>query len=138
MKHCSFRLNSLLIVVYCRPGNVCRDQDGEWKVKGLWTGRFDSAESAEKACRMMNGTKINGREVDVRIDRNAQSFYSSPTNTLPHSALTTVIFCFVLKTQLLHISMCPLFDSFVYIHYIVLLSLFCKPFLICQAVDLNK
>uniref|UniRef100_A0A672H5I4 Heterogeneous nuclear ribonucleoprotein M n=1 Tax=Salarias fasciatus TaxID=181472 RepID=A0A672H5I4_SALFA len=39
--------------------------------KGCGTVRFDSAESAEKACRMMNGTKINGREVDVRIDRNA-------------------------------------------------------------------
>ncbi|KAG7482348.1 myelin expression factor 2 isoform X2 [Solea senegalensis] len=41
------------------------------KSKGCGTVRFDSAESAEKACRMMNGTKINGREVDVRIDRNA-------------------------------------------------------------------
>lgn len=39
--------------------------------KGCGTVRFDSPESAEKACRMMNGTKINGREVDVRIDRNA-------------------------------------------------------------------
>ncbi|XP_034726465.1 myelin expression factor 2 isoform X2 [Etheostoma cragini] len=41
------------------------------KSKGCGTVRFDSPESAEKACRMMNGTKINGREVDVRIDRNA-------------------------------------------------------------------
>ncbi|KAF7666613.1 hypothetical protein LDENG_00099360 [Lucifuga dentata] len=41
------------------------------KSKGCGTVRFDSAESAEKACRMMNGTKINGREVDVRPDRNA-------------------------------------------------------------------
>nr|XP_019955108.1 PREDICTED: myelin expression factor 2 isoform X2 [Paralichthys olivaceus] len=41
------------------------------KSKGCGTVRFDSAESADKACRMMNGTKINGREVDVRIDRNA-------------------------------------------------------------------
>ncbi|XP_077568721.1 myelin expression factor 2 [Stigmatopora nigra] len=39
------------------------------KSKGCGTVRFDSEESAEKACRMMNGTKINGREVDVRIDR---------------------------------------------------------------------
>ncbi|KAM4744964.1 myelin expression factor 2 isoform 1-T1 [Anableps anableps] len=39
--------------------------------KGCGTVRFDSPETAEKACRMMNGTKINGREVDVRIDRNA-------------------------------------------------------------------
>ncbi|KAG7270037.1 hypothetical protein CRUP_036864 [Coryphaenoides rupestris] len=38
--------------------------------KGCGTVRFDSPESAEQACRMMNGTKINGREVDVRIDRN--------------------------------------------------------------------
>uniref|UniRef100_A0A673GMF0 RRM domain-containing protein n=1 Tax=Sinocyclocheilus rhinocerous TaxID=307959 RepID=A0A673GMF0_9TELE len=41
------------------------------KSKGCGTVRFDSPESAEKACLMMNGTKINGREVDVRIDRNA-------------------------------------------------------------------
>ncbi|XP_057696008.1 myelin expression factor 2 [Corythoichthys intestinalis] len=41
------------------------------KSKGCGTVRFDSQESAEKACRMMNGTKINGREVDVRIDRYA-------------------------------------------------------------------
>ncbi|XP_045065193.1 myelin expression factor 2 isoform X4 [Coregonus clupeaformis] len=41
------------------------------KSKGCGTVRFDSPESANQACRMMNGTKINGREVDVRIDRNA-------------------------------------------------------------------
>ncbi|KAL1007556.1 hypothetical protein UPYG_G00088320 [Umbra pygmaea] len=41
------------------------------KSKGCGTVRFDSPETANKACRMMNGTKINGREVDVRIDRNA-------------------------------------------------------------------
>ncbi|KAM3877436.1 myelin expression factor 2 [Diretmus argenteus] len=41
------------------------------KSKGCGTVRFDSPESAEQACRMMNGTKISGREVDVRIDRNA-------------------------------------------------------------------
>ncbi|KAM9816902.1 myelin expression factor 2 [Neosynchiropus ocellatus] len=41
------------------------------KSKGCGTVRFDCPESAEKACRMMNGTKINGREVDVRLDRNA-------------------------------------------------------------------
>ncbi|KPP77200.1 myelin expression factor 2-like, partial [Scleropages formosus] len=41
------------------------------KSKGCGTVRFDSPESAEQACRMMNGTKINGREIDVRIDRNA-------------------------------------------------------------------
>lgn len=39
--------------------------------KGCGTVRFDCAESAENACRLMNGTKISGREVDVRIDRNA-------------------------------------------------------------------
>uniref|UniRef100_A0AAY4E7V1 RRM domain-containing protein n=1 Tax=Denticeps clupeoides TaxID=299321 RepID=A0AAY4E7V1_9TELE len=39
------------------------------KSKGCGTVRFDCPESAEKACRLMNGTKINGREVDVRIDR---------------------------------------------------------------------
>lgn len=39
--------------------------------KGCGTVRFDCPESADNACRIMNGTKINGREVDVRIDRNA-------------------------------------------------------------------
>eukprot|EP00061_Rhincodon_typus_P018822 g48162.t1 len=34
------------------------------KSKGCGTVRFDSPEVAEKACRMMNGTKINGREID--------------------------------------------------------------------------
>ncbi|GCC25668.1 myelin expression factor 2 [Chiloscyllium punctatum] len=42
------------------------------KSKGCGTVRFDSPEAAEKACRMMNGTKINGREIDVRMDRNAR------------------------------------------------------------------
>ncbi|XP_061739861.1 myelin expression factor 2 [Nerophis ophidion] len=41
------------------------------KSKGCGTVRFDCPESAEKACRLMNFNKINGREVDVRIDRNA-------------------------------------------------------------------
>ncbi|XP_041030896.1 myelin expression factor 2 isoform X1 [Carcharodon carcharias] len=41
------------------------------KSKGCGTVRFDSPEAAEKACRMMNGTKISGREIDVRMDRNA-------------------------------------------------------------------
>ncbi|KAJ8249359.1 hypothetical protein GJAV_G00233930 [Gymnothorax javanicus] len=41
------------------------------KSKGCGTVRFDTPDSADQACRLMNGTKINGREVDVRIDRNA-------------------------------------------------------------------
>lgn len=41
------------------------------KSKGCGTVRYDSPETAEKACRLMNGIKINGREIDVRIDRNA-------------------------------------------------------------------
>ncbi|XP_078283653.1 myelin expression factor 2 [Rhinoraja longicauda] len=41
------------------------------KSKGCGTVRFDCPEVAEKACRLMNGTKINGREIDVRMDRNA-------------------------------------------------------------------
>ncbi|EHB11730.1 Myelin expression factor 2 [Heterocephalus glaber] len=41
------------------------------KSKGCGTVRFDSPESAEKACRIMNGIKISGREIDVRLDRNA-------------------------------------------------------------------
>ncbi|XP_026565385.1 myelin expression factor 2 isoform X3 [Pseudonaja textilis] len=39
------------------------------KSKGCGTVRFDSPESAEKACRIMNGIKISGREIDVRLDR---------------------------------------------------------------------
>ncbi|KAK1144303.1 myelin expression factor 2-like isoform X2 [Acipenser oxyrinchus oxyrinchus] len=34
--------------------------------KGCGTVRFDSPDSAENACRIMNGTRINGREVDVQ------------------------------------------------------------------------
>lgn len=41
------------------------------KSKGCGTVRFDAPETAEKACRLMNGIKINGREIDVRLDRNA-------------------------------------------------------------------
>ncbi|XP_053318527.1 myelin expression factor 2 isoform X2 [Spea bombifrons] len=41
------------------------------KSKGCGTVRFDLPETAEKACRLMNGIKINGREIDVRLDRNA-------------------------------------------------------------------
>nr|XP_033776275.1 myelin expression factor 2 isoform X2 [Geotrypetes seraphini] len=41
------------------------------KSKGCGTVRFDSPETAEKACRIMNGVKISGREIDVRLDRNA-------------------------------------------------------------------
>lgn len=37
---CGFRMHSLLIVVYCRPGDVRRDQDGEREVKGLWNGEI--------------------------------------------------------------------------------------------------
>ncbi|XP_072320835.1 myelin expression factor 2 [Eucyclogobius newberryi] len=37
--------------------------------KGSGTVRFDCPDGAEMAIRLMNGTKINGREVDVRIDR---------------------------------------------------------------------
>nr|XP_020645782.1 myelin expression factor 2 isoform X2 [Pogona vitticeps] len=39
------------------------------KSKGCGIVRFDSPESAEKACRIMNGIKISGREIDVRLDR---------------------------------------------------------------------
>ncbi|XP_044135568.1 myelin expression factor 2 isoform X1 [Bufo gargarizans] len=41
------------------------------KSKGCGTVRYDSPETAEKSCRLMNGIKINGREIDVRMDRNA-------------------------------------------------------------------
>ncbi|XP_028714338.1 myelin expression factor 2-like [Peromyscus leucopus] len=41
------------------------------KSKGCGTVRFESPESAEKTCRIMNGIKISGREIDVRLDRNA-------------------------------------------------------------------
>nr|XP_033812428.1 heterogeneous nuclear ribonucleoprotein M isoform X2 [Geotrypetes seraphini] len=41
------------------------------KSKGCGVVRFDSPQVAERACRMMNGIKVNGREIDVRMDRNA-------------------------------------------------------------------
>uniref|UniRef100_A0A8C5E742 RRM domain-containing protein n=1 Tax=Gouania willdenowi TaxID=441366 RepID=A0A8C5E742_GOUWI len=53
----------------CGPVMFAEIKMENGKSKGCGTVRFDSPESAEKACRMMNGTKINGREVDVRLDR---------------------------------------------------------------------
>eukprot|EP00079_Xenopus_tropicalis_P038252 XP_017952023.1 PREDICTED: heterogeneous nuclear ribonucleoprotein M isoform X4 [Xenopus tropicalis] len=41
------------------------------KSKGCGVVRFESPEVAERACRMMNGAKLGGREIDVRMDRNA-------------------------------------------------------------------
>lgn len=43
------------------------------KSKGCGVVKFESPEVAERACRMMNGMKLSGREIDVRIDRNALS-----------------------------------------------------------------
>ncbi|XP_078697944.1 myelin expression factor 2-like isoform X7 [Branchiostoma floridae x Branchiostoma belcheri] len=39
------------------------------KSKGCGTVRFDTPEGAQRACDMMNGIKLDGREIDVRIDR---------------------------------------------------------------------
>ncbi|KFP00655.1 Heterogeneous nuclear ribonucleoprotein M, partial [Calypte anna] len=41
------------------------------KSKGCGVVRFESPEVAERACRMMNGIQLRGREIDVRIDKNA-------------------------------------------------------------------
>uniref|UniRef100_A0A3B5KIA4 Heterogeneous nuclear ribonucleoprotein M n=1 Tax=Takifugu rubripes TaxID=31033 RepID=A0A3B5KIA4_TAKRU len=41
------------------------------KSKGCGVVRFDSPETAERVCQTMNGYRLNGREIDVRIDRNA-------------------------------------------------------------------
>ncbi|XP_060088617.1 heterogeneous nuclear ribonucleoprotein M [Heteronotia binoei] len=41
------------------------------KSKGCGVVRFESPDIAERACRMMNGIQLRGREIDVRIDRNA-------------------------------------------------------------------
>ncbi|XP_063002956.1 heterogeneous nuclear ribonucleoprotein M-like [Elgaria multicarinata webbii] len=41
------------------------------KSKGCGVVRFESPDVAERACRMMNGIQLRGREIDVRIDRNA-------------------------------------------------------------------
>ncbi|CAD7673348.1 unnamed protein product [Nyctereutes procyonoides] len=41
------------------------------KSKGCGVVKFESPEVAERACRMMNGMKLSGREIDVRINRNA-------------------------------------------------------------------
>ncbi|XP_051550900.1 heterogeneous nuclear ribonucleoprotein M-like isoform X1 [Myxocyprinus asiaticus] len=41
------------------------------KSKGCGVVRFDNPETAERACRTMNGYRLNGREIDVRLDRNA-------------------------------------------------------------------
>lgn len=72
-QNCRFNIHQQFVVSFSTAGQVMfaeiKMESG--KSKGCGTVRFDSPESAEKACRMMNGTKINGREVDVRIDRNA-------------------------------------------------------------------
>nr|XP_061791095.1 heterogeneous nuclear ribonucleoprotein M-like [Nerophis lumbriciformis] len=41
------------------------------KSKGCGVVRFDNPETADRACRTMNGYRLNGREIDVRMDRNA-------------------------------------------------------------------
>uniref|UniRef100_A0A2K5C3E9 RRM domain-containing protein n=1 Tax=Aotus nancymaae TaxID=37293 RepID=A0A2K5C3E9_AOTNA len=41
------------------------------KSKGCSVVKFESPEVAERPCWMMNGMKLSGREIDVRIDRNA-------------------------------------------------------------------
>lgn len=41
------------------------------KSKGCGVVRFENPETADRACRLMNGTRLSGREIDVRIDRNA-------------------------------------------------------------------
>eukprot|EP00062_Callorhinchus_milii_P022083 gi/632979486/ref/XP_007906496.1/ PREDICTED: heterogeneous nuclear ribonucleoprotein M isoform X2 [Callorhinchus milii] len=40
------------------------------KSKGCGVVRFETPEAAERACRMMNGIRLYGREIDVRLDRN--------------------------------------------------------------------
>uniref|UniRef100_A0A8D2IT98 Heterogeneous nuclear ribonucleoprotein M n=1 Tax=Varanus komodoensis TaxID=61221 RepID=A0A8D2IT98_VARKO len=51
------------------------------KSKGCGTVRFDSPESAEKACRIMNGIKISGREIDVFSPNYfLPSFLKNPAN----------------------------------------------------------
>uniref|UniRef100_A0A8C2P4B1 RRM domain-containing protein n=1 Tax=Capra hircus TaxID=9925 RepID=A0A8C2P4B1_CAPHI len=50
-------------------GHVLYMENG--KSKGCGVVKFESPEVAERACRMMNGMKLSGREIDVRIDRNA-------------------------------------------------------------------
>ncbi|NXD45409.1 HNRPM protein, partial [Copsychus sechellarum] len=67
-------------VRYFTPGSPCppaghvlyadiKMENG--KSKGCGVVRFESPEVAERACRMMNGLQLRGREIDVRIDRNA-------------------------------------------------------------------
>ncbi|KAK3533476.1 hypothetical protein QTP70_023464 [Hemibagrus guttatus] len=62
-----------LMVYYYKAGMVqyadIKMENG--KSKGCGVVRFDSPETAERACRTMNGYRLNGREIDVRIDRNA-------------------------------------------------------------------
>uniref|UniRef100_A0A3Q3XN73 RRM domain-containing protein n=1 Tax=Mola mola TaxID=94237 RepID=A0A3Q3XN73_MOLML len=41
------------------------------KSKGCGVVRFDNPETAERVCQTMNGYRLNGREIDVRMDRNA-------------------------------------------------------------------
>lgn len=40
------------------------------KLKGCGIVRFEFVELVEKVCRIMNGIKISGREIDVCLDCN--------------------------------------------------------------------
>lgn len=64
----------LLIIIFIFLTGIVQYADIKMengKSKGCGVVRFDSPETAERACRTMNGYRLNGREIDVRIDRNA-------------------------------------------------------------------
>lgn len=107
--HFGVRDSLQLILIFYRPSAVCRDQDGEWKVKGLWDSqiwlsreRWEGLQDDE-----WNQDQWPGGGCPHRSQR--LKLWGGLANTFPHSALLPMIFCFVLKTQLHHISMCLLF-----------------------------
>lgn len=83
---CKYKINSSLLFYIRMASNIgpfplCHPSAGmvqyadikmeNGKSKGCGVVRFDNPETAERACRTMNGYRLNGREIDVRIDRNA-------------------------------------------------------------------
>lgn len=65
---CQFMLKLLFLSGMVQYADI-KMENG--KSKGCGVVRFDSPETAERVCQTMNGYRLNGREIDVRIDRNA-------------------------------------------------------------------
>lgn len=94
--HFDVRGSLQLILIFCRPSTVCRDQDGEWKVKGLWDSQIWRSRECWEGLQddEWNQDQWPGGGRPHRSQR--LKLWGGLANTLPHSALLPMIFCFVL------------------------------------------